>query len=191
MKRTLLPLLMCFAACTLPVAAQQSSLLSQAQRAYIAGDIPAAKALFEKVLAEEPGNVTARNYLKGILTAEAEAAKNAPGAVMEKQYKALILPKVEFKDATLDSVLEALRQMGIKASNGKLEPNFVLQPGVNPSAPVTLHLSNIPFIEALRYVGELVKADFVVDRYAIVVKPKAIPAPAVSEPTAPPPSPAQ
>ena len=186
MKRTLL--LLCFAASTLPLAAQQSTLLSQAQKAYIAGDVATAKPLFEKVLAEDPQNVAARNYLKAILAAEAQVPA---GAKMEQQYKALILPKVEFKDATLDSVLEALRQMGIKASNGKLEPNFVLQPGVNPSSPVTLHLSNIPFIEALRYVGELVKADFVVDRYAIVVKPKAIPAPAAPDSSATPPSPAQ
>ena len=176
MKHTLLPLLLCFAASALPLAAQQSSLLSQAQKAYLAGDIATAKPLFEQVLADDPKNVAARNYLKAIAAAEAQAG---PGAKMEKQYRELILPKVEFKDATLDSVLEALRQLASKASGGKIEPNFVVQPGVNVSSPVTLSLSNIPFLEALRYVGELVKADFVVDRYAIMVKPKASATPAV------------
>jgi len=176
MKRILVPLLLCFAASTLPLAGQQSSLLSQAQKAYMAGDVATAKSLFEKILAADPQNVAARNYLKAILAAEAEAG---PGAKMEKQFKALIIPKVEFKDATLDSVLDALRKMASKASDGKIEPNFVVQPGVNVSNPVTLRLNNIPFLEALRYVGELVHADFVVDRYAIVVKPKAGAAPAV------------
>jgi hypothetical protein len=69
-------------------------------------------------------------------------------------------------------VLEALRQQAVKASGGKIQPNFVVQPGVSASAPVTLHLTNMPFREVLRYIGELVHADFVVDRYAIVVKPK-------------------
>jgi len=169
MKRTLALLLAGFVISALPVAAQQSSTLSQAQKAYIAGDLANAKALFGQVLAQDPQNVAARNYLKAILQAEAEAG---PGTQVEKQLQTLILPQVEFKDATLDSVLDALRQQAAKASGGKIQPNFVLQPGVNAAAPVTLHLSNIPFREALRYVGELVKADFVVDRYAIVVKPK-------------------
>lgn len=170
MKRILVSLLLCFAASALPVSAQQSSLLSQAQRAYMAGDIATAKPLFEKILADDPQNVAARNYLKAILAAEAQ---EGPGVKMEQKFKALLLPKVEFKDASLDSVLDALRKLAAKASGGKLEPNFVIQPGVDASSRVTLNLSNIPFLEALRYVGELVKTDFVVDRYAIVVKPKA------------------
>ena len=169
MKRTLVPLLLCFAAATLPVAAQQSSLLSQAQRAYMAGDVATAKPLFEKVLADDPQNIAARNFLKAIVAAEAEVG---PGAKMEKQLQKLILPKVEFKDATFDSVLEALRQMAAKASDGKLTPSFVIQPGVNVSAPVTLRLNNIPFTEVVRYVCTLANAEFVVDRYAIMVKPK-------------------
>lgn len=169
MKRILLPLLLGLATSTLPVAAQQSSALSQAQRAYMAGNVDTAKTLFQKVLADDPQNVAAKNYLKAILAAEEQAG---PGAKLEKQYQSLILPKVEFKDATLDSVLEALRQQASKASGGKITPNFVVQPGVNTSAPVTLHLSNIPFNEAVRYVCTLVGAEYVVDRYAISIKPK-------------------
>ncbi|MDD5351032.1 MAG: hypothetical protein PHQ12_12540 [Chthoniobacteraceae bacterium] len=170
MKRTLALLLAAFVISTLPAAAQQSSILSQAQRAYVAGDVATAKPLFEQVLRDDPQNVAARNYLKAIALAEAQAG---PGAKVEKQLQALILPKVEFKDATLDSVLEALKQQASKASNGKLVPNFVVQGSVNKSAPVTLHLENIPFMEVLRYIGGLVQADFTVDRYAILVKPKA------------------
>jgi len=170
MKRILAPLLLCFAASTLPLAAQQSSLLSQAQKAYLAGDIATAKPLFEKVVADDPQNVPARNYLKAIAAAEANVP---PGAKIEKQLQTLILPTVDFQDATLDSVLDALKKQASKASGGKTEVNFVVQPGVNASTAVTLHLSNIPFREVLRYIGELVNADFVVDRYAITVKPKA------------------
>ena len=175
MKRTLVPLLLCFAATTLSFAADQPSTLTQAQKAYISGDIATAKALFEKVLKDDPQNPAARNYLKNILAAEAEIPA---GAKMEKQLQALILPKVEFKDATLDSALEALKQLASKASEGKTVVNFVVQPGVNVSAPVTLHLNNIPFREAIRYVGELVGAEIVIDRYAILVKPKATATPA-------------
>ena len=175
MKRTLTSLLLCFAASTLPLAAQQSSLLSQAQKAYIAGDVPTAKALFEQVVKDDPQNTTARNYLKNIAIAEAQAG---PGAKVEKQLQALILPQVQFKDATLDSVLDALKQQAAKVSNGQTLVNFVVKPGVNTTTPVTLALSNIPFREAVRYVGELVGAEIVFDRYAIILKPKSTSAPA-------------
>lgn len=177
MKRILVPLL-CFAAFTLPVTAQTSALLTQAQRAYVNGDMAIAKPLFQKILAADPQNVTARNFLKAIAVAESQIA---PGVSMEKQLQRLILPKVDFSNATFDSTLNALRQQASKASGGKIEPNFVVQPSVNASTPVTLHLSNIPFSEVLRYMGELVKVDFVVDRYAISVRPKAaatVPSPA-------------
>jgi len=171
MKRPLILLLAGFTMAALPAVAQQSSVLSQAQKAYMAGDMETAKPLFEQVLKQDPQNVAARNYLKAIKQAEAQAG---PGASMEKQLQTLILPQVEFKDATLDSVLDALRQQADKASGGKIQPNFVLQPGVNASTMVTLHLTNIPFREAVRYVCELVQADFTVDRCAIVVKPKTV-----------------
>lgn len=170
MKRTLVPLFLCLAAFTLPVAAQQPSLLSQAQRAYATGDVATAKLLFQKVLVEDPQNVAAKNFLKAIVHAEAQVG---PGAKTEKQLQALILPKVDFSNASLDSALEALRKQASTASEGNAQISFVVQPDVNTSAPVTLHVTNIPFMEALKYVGVLTKVDFVVDRYAIIVKPKA------------------
>lgn len=169
MKRTLASLL-ALAALTLAAAAQTSELLTQAQRAYLAGDYATAKPLFQKVLLQDPQNVVARNFLKAIATAQSQAA---PGAANEKQLQRLILPKVDFVNATFDSALDALRQQAIKASEGRIQPNFVVQGGVDKSTPVTLHLSNIPFTEVIRYLGELVKAEVVIDRYAINIRPKA------------------
>lgn len=169
MKRTLALLLAALSVSTLPLAAQQGSLLTQAQKAYLAGDLETAKPLFQKVLAADPQNVAARNYLKAIAQAEAQAS---PGAALEKQLQGLILPKVEFHEATLDSALDALKQQAVKASEGKIQPNFVVAQGVNASTPVTLNLANVPFREVLRYVGDLAGVKFVVDRYAIRVEPK-------------------
>lgn len=175
MKRILVLLLGFAAFALMPLLAQTSPLLAQAQRAYVTGDLATAKSLFQQVLVADPQNVTARNFLKAITVAESQIG---PGAASEKQLQRLILPKVDFSNATLDSTLDALRQQASKVSGGKIEPSFVVQPGVNVSTPVTLHLSGVPFSEVLRYVGELVKADFVVDRYAITVRPKAAAAPA-------------
>ena len=38
-------------------------------------------------------------------------------------------------------------------------------------ARITLNLTNIPFTEALRYVGSLAGVAFTYDKYAIMVKP--------------------
>jgi len=168
----------------LPVlpAQAQTSLLSQAQKEYAAGNIGSAKTKFELVLAQDPKNVAARNYLKMIAVAEAKAG---PGAKTEAQYKTLILPQVEVREATLDSTLDYLKQAAAKASGGKLQPSFVLQPGVNANAPVTLRLNNIPFTEALRYVGDLAAVRFSYDQYAISVRPKSGSAPAEKDTPAP------
>ncbi len=176
-KRSLFSLLL--AAMTLPAtpARAQASLITEAQREYAAGNYSSAKTKFELVLAADPKNVVAKNYLKMIAAAESQAG---PGAKTEAQLKKLILPQVEIREATLDSALEYLRQQAAKASGDKLKPSFVLQPGVNSAAPVTLRLSNIPFTEALRYVGELAAVQFSIDQYAISVRPKAASVPAAA-----------
>jgi len=106
------------------------------------------------------------------------------GNDQEKQLAALIIPQISFKDATLGSALDYLKKSVEKASGGKQAVNFVIQlpaEQVNTQT-VTLNLSNIPFTEAVRYLGDLANATIVYDKYAIMVKPKAgaptLPAPA-------------
>ena len=180
--KRLLPVLL-FASAAISANAQAPSLLAEAQREYLAGNHASAKTKFQLVLAADPKNVAAKNYLKAITTAEAQAG---PGVKTEAQYKRLILPQVEIREATLDSALEYLKQAAIKASNEKLKPSFVLQPGVNTAASVTLRLSGIPFTEALRYVGDLAAVQFSYDQYAISVRPRAGTAPTTAPAEAPP-----
>lgn len=168
MKHVLVSLLLIAAAAPLPARAQPS-LSTEAQRAYMAGDYTTAKTKFQMILASDPRNAVARNYLRMIAVAEAQAG---PGAKLESRLKKLILPKVDLKEATLDASLDFLRQTAETVSGGKIKTSFVLQTGVNPSARVTLHLSNIPFTEVLRYVGDLANVQFTVEKYAISVRPK-------------------
>jgi len=160
------PLLLALILFTLPAMAQTSALLSRAQKAYLAGDVATAKPLFEQVLAQDPKNVAATNYLRAIREAEKQAGP-------EKQYQTLVLPKVEFQNASLESALQALKQQATKASGGKSAPNFVIQPGVDKETPVTLSLTDMPFLEVVRYVAAQAKAEVQMDRYAIILKPKA------------------
>ena len=158
MKRILVLLMAGFVSVAV---AQQSPLLTQAQKAYMAGDVATAKSLFEKVLQLEPKNKAALNYLQAIKIAEAQAG---PGAQIEKQLQALILPKVEYQNASLISVINDLKQKG--------SVSFVLL-GVDKETQITLSLTNIPFLEVVRYVAAQANAEYKVDRYAITLKPKA------------------
>jgi hypothetical protein len=89
-----------------------------------------------------------------------------------EMLQSLMILSVEFKDASLGSAVEYLRRKAVVASGDKIQPYFVVQPGIDVSVPVTLNLTNIPFTEALRYCGDLVGGEFVVERYAISLKRK-------------------
>lgn len=154
-----------------PAGAQSAQqLLSEAQTSYIRGDIENAKKQFEMVLRLDPRSQVAINYLRMIKIAEAKAPK---GNDQEKQLSTLIMPKVEFREATLGSVLDYLRQAVTKISDGKMAVSFV------PTLPqeqlntqqVTLVLTNVPFTEVLRYLGTVANVQFEYEKYAIKVKP--------------------
>ncbi len=141
-----------------------SQLSSEAQRAYLAGDLATAKAKFSTVLQMDPSNVVARNYLRTILAQEAQGRGNKE----EKQLRTLILPAVKFQDASLSSALEFLKQ---QAAKQQVVVSFVSQlPAAEMNKPVSLSLSNVPFTEALRYVCQLAGAQAVIEKYAIVIR---------------------
>jgi hypothetical protein len=144
-------------------------LLGQAQTEYLRGDLAEAKRDFQLVLQENPHNVVAANSLRMI---NINLAKAGPSNPQEKQLSTLIVPKVEFKEATLDSVFDYLKKTAAKLSNDKIAVNIVPQlSDEQRSQPVTLSLSNVPFTEVMKYVGTLAKVRFVFEPYAISVKP--------------------
>lgn len=162
------------AASAVPAPAQNAQmaqqLLSDAQTAYIRGDMETAKKNFTMVIRIDPRNQIATNYLRMIQAQEAKAPK---GNEQEKQLASVIMPKVELREATLGSALDFLRQSLTKITNGKQSCNFVLQlPDEQvKNQPVTLVLTNVPFTEVLRYLGTLANINFVYEKYAIRVVP--------------------
>lgn len=149
------------------VDAQQPSLLAEAQRAYASGDYAQAKLQFELILAEDPNNIVARNYLKMIMTAQKQGRT---GSALQQQLRSVVIANVDFREATLEAALDFLRQQIEKTAN--LKTSFVLQPGVDPARTVTLRLANVPVTEVLRYIGDLAQVRFSVDQYAISVHPR-------------------
>lgn len=149
-----------------------ADLLSEAQRAYIRGDMTEAKKKFELVLKVEPENRTATAYVRRIAAEEAKAGPNRANS-MQASLEKLILPKVNFQEASLPEVLEFLRQKASQVGEGKVAVSFVMKlDETAKNAKVTLNLQDVPFSEVLRYIGELANVEFSYEPYAIVVKPK-------------------
>jgi len=147
-------------------------LLTQAQTEFRKGDLASAKRDFETVQQLDPHNLTAINFLRQIT---AMGGKNGLTSLPRGQIEGVIVPKVEFKEATLDSVLEALKKNVAKLTDNKVMLNFVAQIPDEQlhTQTVTLSLTNVPFTEVLRYLGTVANVRFTFDKYAIIVKPLA------------------
>jgi len=152
--------------------------LTEGQTAYMRGDLATAKSAFSMAYQIDPRNQVAIGYLKRIKVDEASKPK---GNDQERQLAALIIPQIQFRDATVGAALDYFKRAVEKQSGGRQAVNFVVQlpaEQVNTQT-VTLNLTNVPFTEAVRYFAELANATVVYDKYAIMVKPKSTaPAPA-------------
>ncbi len=179
-------LLLSFSSLALTAFSQDvTTLLADAQRAYLRGDMAGAKEKFELVRRLEPENRIAVGYLRRIIAEEVKEAQiKGPPNVTEGELKKLIIPKVQFAESTLPESLEFLRQRANQIGGGKISVNFVMQlDEAAKNRKITLSLQNAPFTEVLRYVGDLADVQFAYDRFAIVVKPKGAAAPAAVQST--------
>ena len=86
----------------------------------------------------------------------------------------MVVP-VEFKDTSLQSAVEYLRQQIEQRSGGRAKANFVLNvPPEVANKKVTLQMNHVPVTALLEYLGNLAGVSFSVEKYAIVVTPAAI-----------------
>jgi hypothetical protein len=151
-------------------------LLTDAQRNYLRGDLEAAKSGFQRVLEIEPRNHSALRYLRMI---QAQEAKSGGGGQLEKELRSVSIARVDFRQASLDSALQYLKQEA--ARQGKEGISFVVQPDVDQLQKITLNLSNVPLLEVLRYIGDLANVRFDVQQYAIVVSKRGPESPSPAE----------
>jgi len=141
-------------------------LMAQAQRAYVGGDYDTAKELFSEVLQLDPQNTLAIGFLRNIRLRQGGASPAA-----KDQLSGLILPKVELKEATFSAALDFFKH---EAAAQSVTVSFVPQlPAGAMDHPVTLSLSQIPFLDALKYLCALNNATYKVERFAIVITPAA------------------
>ena len=140
-----------------------NTLFQQGKTAYYDGNFTLVKTLLSQVHALSPNHLQTNAMLAQI----AAQTKNGEGD-LRKLYSTVIIPKLTVNDATLQESLEALAMLSKKASDGKVEPNFVVRtPALNKS-PITVNLNNVPLTEAVRYLAELSKAKITWDKHAVM-----------------------
>ena len=95
----------------------------------------------------------------------------------EAHARAIILPNVQFKDASLTEAVEFIRIKSRELDPQKKGLNILVKPGGDPKAEITLQFSNISAHEALRYCAEIAGHQLSVDGDVHVITPTKIHAP--------------
>jgi len=103
---------------------------------------------------------------------------------IQRKLERIIIPKLEFKEATLREAVDFLKKKSVELDTqspfGERGVNIVLKLDENPAIPgltneqegrITVSLSNVPLVEALRYVTGLANLKFKVEPYGVAVVP--------------------
>lgn len=91
---------------------------------------------------------------------------------LQKLLRSLMLKEVNFKEATIEEVMEFFRTQAKALDPEKTGVNFLLAPAVlagAKDAKITLSLKSIPLSEALRYSLIQANLDYKIDPYAVVI----------------------
>ena len=103
----------------------------------------------------------------------------------------IIIPGVEFRDATLTECIDFMRLKSRDLDPDKKGVNIIVKPGGDASARITLSLKNVPLLEVLRYCAELANHKLTFDAQSYFLTPVSAEASAnkdqASSPAAPPP----
>jgi hypothetical protein len=161
-KRLVALLLLAFSS----LSAQQEEIQSEAVRAFRAGDYATAKSLFESLLAIDPKNPAARNYLRVI------ALREGSGSGLETALKNINIPTIDFRDVTVREAVAFVGQKVHELSGGKRSLNVVwmVPPETTEGTRVNLSLQNVPASEVLRYIGDASNLKFSYDAHAVKIR---------------------
>ncbi|MFO1484123.1 MAG: hypothetical protein U1F71_12265 [Verrucomicrobiaceae bacterium] len=100
----------------------------------------------------------------------------SPGAYLTEKMNKIILPTVQFQNATIEEAIEYLRvksrDLDTADGSGLRGISMILRQGDSPSsARITLDLKDVPLSEALRYVTELAQMKYKVEPHAVLIVP--------------------
>lgn len=89
----------------------------------------------------------------------------------EVQANKIILPKVQFQEATLTEAVEFLRVKSRELDPEKKGLNILIKPSGNPNNRITMQLKDVPAYEALRYCAEIAGHQLSVGENAFILSP--------------------
>lgn len=141
-----------------------NAVYQQGRAAYYRGDLETAYRLLSKVAAANPKHADTNNMLAYI-----RANYQPKDQSLKNQYAAVILPKVEMNDVTLNEAIEGLRALSKNASGGKVTPNVIVKGADLGQRKLSLSLANVPLDEALNYLTQLVSAKATYDKHAVIL----------------------
>ena len=108
-----------------------------------------------------------------LVSAGKPAPPQAPAKGKEEARAAtIIIPWVEFKDATLDEAVEFFRSQALKHDPAKKGVDIVLKAVTPPASKLTLSLREVPLLQGLRYSAELCGFKIEGGEDTIVLSPK-------------------
>ncbi|OYW77272.1 MAG: hypothetical protein B7Z37_05065 [Verrucomicrobia bacterium 12-59-8] len=111
------------------------------------------------------------------MTASAHAKTEPATSVIQTKLEKIIIPQLQFRDATVEECIERLRSQSRNHDTATVDPtkrgvSILLRPSVPPvKTSITLDLKNVPLGEALRYVAELAKLKMSIRSYAVTIEP--------------------
>lgn len=140
--------------------------LQDAVAAYQAGKLAEAKAMFEQVAAKDPKNRAAQNYLHQIDT------KMAGGLAMKRKIDAILVSKVDLRDASAHEAFEFIFQMLNRNAPQGFHPNMVWAVPGNEQKNITLALENVPGSTALEYAAKLAGVRVSYEEFAVRILPE-------------------
>lgn len=141
-----------------------NAVYQQGRAAFYRGDYPVAQQLLSRVAAANPKHADTNNMLAYI-----RAYHKPVDATLKNQYAAVILPKVELAEVTLAEALDGIRALAKNASDGKVQPNFIIKGEEVGQRKVTLSLSKVPLTEVLEYVTQLTSTKAVYQQHAVIL----------------------
>lgn len=103
-----------------------------------------------------------------ILVAPKSTAK--PTSANTEAASSIVLPQVEFREATLDEAISFLRIKSRDVDAAGKGVNILVKPG-GPAAKISLSLKQVPVNEALRYVAELTSHKLTVESNTYILTP--------------------
>ena len=100
----------------------------------------------------------------------APKATTAPRPANAEAASPIILPQVEFRDATLDEAIAFIRAKSRDVDPDKKGVNILVKPG-GKDAKLSLSLKQVPVNEALRYIAELANHQLTLEGNAFILTP--------------------